>query len=321
MDRLQTKIHALHLSCRTETAYMDWIYRYIIFHKNRSPEEMGEQEIAAFLSFLANDCHVSAASQHQALQAITFLYKQVFEKPIEKINFVSTQRNGQIPGVLSRNEVQEVLKHLEGETWLMAALLYGCGLQVHECLALRIKDLDFENSEIIVENSNQEKFRRIRLPEKIIERLRKQVDLIRSPFYTVCTDGSAESMIPQSLADQYLFPGDKPLRKLGGEPSGRKHRSVSFLQKALKQAGERVGISKHVCCSMLRHSFAVHLFEEGYDIRIIQKLLGHSDVRTTMIYTHLAQQKITGVKSPLDNLILSGVSEFEQARNFDSVWV
>ena len=278
------------------------------------PAILGEVEVAQFLSFLANEGQVAAATQNQALNALVFLYKVVLERPLEEISGVIRAKKPQrLPVVLSRSEVTALLKQLEGEYWLMASLLYGSGLRVMECVRLRIKDVEFSQRVIIVRDGKGEKDRVTMLPDPLIPHLKTQIEQARMLHQRDLELGFGAVYLPYALEQkypaahketgwQYVFPS----RKRSSDPrSGierRHHIHVNAVQKAVKQAVRQSSIEKPASCHSLRHSFATHLLENGYDIRTVQELLGHKDVRTTQIYTHILNRGGNAVRSPLIDL-------------------
>ncbi len=312
LERVKLAIRRRHYSYRTEQAYIHWIRRYIFFHGKRHPDEMGEPEVAAFLTHLAVARRVSAATQNQALNAILFLYKQVLERDIGLIQGVTrAKRSERLPVVLTRAEVHAVLQRMHGREWLMASLLYGCGLRVMECVRLRVKDLDFGYRQILVRDSKGKKDRAVPMPQSLIAALQAQLQWARKIHENDLADGFGEVSLPCALHRkypnaacewgwQYLFPASARARDPYSGRWKRHHIDESVLQRALHKAAMEADLSKRVSCHTLRHSFATHLLMAGQDIRTIQELLGHADVRTTMIYTHVLGKGAQGVSSPLD---------------------
>jgi integron integrase len=305
-------IRARHYSSSTERAYVGWIKRYIFFHQKRHPVEMGEAEIRAFLADLATRRRVSASTQNQALSAILFLYRDVLDRDLAWVDgVVRPRRPVRLPVVLTREEVQATLSHLQGTPWLMAALLYGAGLRLLECCRLRVKDVDFARREILVRNGKGQKDRVTMLPAVVRGPLASHLDRVRTRHAMDLRDGMGTVELPDALATKYsgaarewgwqwVFPASRPhVDKETGEHR-RHHLHESVLQRAVKEAVRRAGIPKPASCHSLRHAFATHLLEAGYDIRTIQELLGHRDVATTMIYTHVLNRGGRGVRSPLD---------------------
>jgi len=312
LEEVRHIIRAKHYRYSTEKSYVNWIYRYLFFYDEQHPKNMGEKEISKFLTFLAVERKVSAASQNQALNAISFLYKAVLKSPLKHLSYKHCTVHKTAPVVLSRKEVKRVLAQLEGEARLMARLLYGCGIRLIECMELRIKDVNFDLKEIIVRDSAGTNSRQTLLPTSLIEPLQLQIrkaqlkfqeNLYINNFYGTSMPEVIEhkAMItPKDIGWQYVFPA----KKLGIDPQSNKlvqnHRHESFLQKAVKAAIKKVMINKNASCHTMRHSFATHLLEDGYDIRTVQKLLGHKDVRTTMRYNHVLKSHKLNVRSPID---------------------
>lgn len=313
LDQVRNLIEMKHMSRRTATAYVYWIKRFILFHNKRHPAELGSGEIAAFLSHLATSRRVAASTQNQALNAIAFLYTQVLkQQPGDFSQFVRAKRPKRLPMVLTRKEVEEVLARLEGIHWLMAGLLYGSGLRLLECVRLRIKDIDFGYGQILVRDAKGEKDRVTVLPDRLHEPLKRQIDRARAVHQEDLAAGFGEVALPYALRRkypnaarewcwQYVFPASRRYFDRTARNQRRHHLHESVLQRAIKQAVRRAGISKPASCHTLRHCFATHLLEDGYDIRTVQELLGHRDVRTTMIYTHVLNRNRHAVRSPLDS--------------------
>jgi len=315
LDQVAAKARMLHYSIRTEQAYIDWIRRFILFHNKKHPREMGAPEIEAFLSHLASERNVTASTQNQAFAALLFLYQKVLQIELPRIHALRAQRPERLPVVLSVEEVRSLLAALDGIDRLMAELLYGAGLRLLECCRLRIKDVDFDRRQLIVREGKGDKDRAVPLPERTIPSLRQQIERVQKLHRRDLSQGNGRVWLPNALsvkfpgADrelrwQYLFPSSR----LSVDPRGtdgilrRHHRHESLLQKRIHQAALTVGLTKKVSCHTLRHSFATHLLEAGHDIRTVQELLGHADVSTTMIYTHVLQRGACGVQSPLDRL-------------------
>jgi integron integrase len=313
LDEVRETTRRLHFSIRTEDAYVLWIRRFILFHGKRHPLEMGEPEVVAFLTHLAVHEDVAASTQNQALAALLFLYKVVLERPLEWVGdqAVRAKRPERLPVVFSREEARAVLAQLRGEAWLAASLLYGSGLRLLECLRLRVKDVDFGRNHLLVRDGKGQKDRATVLPTVLVEPLRRQVEHVGALHARDLREGFGRVHLPHALAEkypeadrrlgwQYLFPA----RRRGADPrSGvvrRHHLAESSLQKAVKRAVAAAGLVKNAGCHTFRHSFATHLLEAGADIRTVQELLGHSDVRTTMIDTHVLKAGPLGVVSPLD---------------------
>jgi len=312
LDKVRLEIRTRHYSTRTEEAYLFWIKDFILFHK-RHPSQMGAPQLSAFLSHLAVKRNVSASTQNQALSALLFLYREVLEQPLEWVEGVErAKRPARLPVVFTREEVQAVLLHLDGMKWLMANLLYGSGLRLMECVRLRVKDVDFSQHQIIVRDGKGGKDRVTMLPVKIIEPLTLHLARVRALHERDVKEGFGRVYLPYALARkyrgadrewcwQYVFPArHRSVDPRTGQEQ-RHHIAESLLQKGVKGAIRAAGVNKAGSCHSLRHSFATHLLEDGYDIRTIQELLGHSDVKTTMIYTHVLNRGGKGVKSPLDS--------------------
>ena len=312
LDQVRETLRLKHYSYRTEQAYVDWIKRFILFHKKRHPNEMGSAEIEAFLTHLAVDANVAASTQNQAYSALLFLYREVLHKEISfPLEALRAKKPKRLPTVLNREEVQHVLAHLSGIYLLMARLLYGSGLRLMECLRLRVKDLDFHYRTITVRDAKGEQERITILPESLIEPLQDHLRIVKRTHAEDLAKGYGAVYLPYALERkypnankewgwQYVFPANR----LSVDPHNgivrRHHLDESGLQKAIRQAACLAGISKPVSPHTLRHSFATHLLEDGYDIRTVQELLGHKDVKTTMIYTHVLQRGAKAVRSPLD---------------------
>ena len=315
LDRLRAAVRARHYSLRTEEAYVAWVRRYVVFHGKRHPDELGEAEINVFLTDLAVSRKVSASTQNQALSALLFLYRDVLGKSVESLgDVVRARRPAHLPVVLTAAEVKAVLSRLEGDARLVATLLYGSGMRLMEALRLRVKEVDFALNQILVRDGKGQKDRRTMLPASLAEPLRQHLVNVKSLHDADLKSGLGETWLPDALAQkypaasrqwawQYVFPAPGLSTDPRTGKSGRHHLHESTVQKAVKEAVRKAGIAKPASCHTLRHSFATHLLEGGYDIRTIQELLGHRDVGTTMIYTHVLNQAGgRGVRSPLDAL-------------------
>lgn len=311
LDEMSETLRSRHYSNRTEETYLDWVRRYILFHKKRHPLEMGAEEIRAFLIHLATERTVAASTQNQALSAILFLYREVLQKEIEPILLSAAKRPERLPTVLSREEVIRIIDRMNGLNKLMAQVLYGSGLRLMECLRLRVKDVDFEYKTLTVRDGKGEKDRVTPLPDSIIPDLRRQIERVRLLHEEDLSAGFGEVYLPtalenkypnasRELAWQYLFPSPKRSLDPRSGRERRHHMDESGLQRTIKESTQKAGIQKRVSPHTFRHSFATHLLQNGYDIRTVQELLGHKDVRTTMIYTHVIQRGGMAVKSPLD---------------------
>lgn len=312
LELVKEEIRRRHYSIRTEESYTHWIKRYILFHKKRHPEELREKEISSFLTHLVMDCNVSVSTQKLALNAIVFLYRQVLKLDLDdSINAVKSNKSRKLPVVLTQEETARLLSAITGTNQLMAKLLYGCGMRLMECVRLRVKDIDFEYGQIIVRDGKGSKDRRTMLPDSIKEQLKERLSLVKMIHEKDLEEGYGSVYLPNALEKkypnaarewkwQYVFPSKSLSKDPRSAKTRRHHIDESSLQKAVKKASNMARIMKKVSCHTLRHSFATHLLEEGYDIRNIQELLGHENVSTTMIYTHVLSKGGRGVKSPLD---------------------
>jgi len=314
LDQLVAALRVRHYSIRTEAAYRRWAKRFILFHGKRHPNELGAAEITAFLNHLAVARNVAASTQNQALNALIFLYRHILEKDVKELEgLVRAKRPKRLPVVLTRREVKAVTAQLECIHRLMAVLLYGTGMRIMECLRLRVQDIDFERREITIRDGKGNKDRRTMLPKAVAEDLREhlrsvrklhQQDLARG-FGRVWLPYALERKYPNAAADwrwQYVFPASKMSVDPRSGVTRRHHPDPSVLQREVKAAVDRAGIRKAATCHTLRHSFATHLLEDGQDIRTVQELLGHKDVKTTEIYTHVLNRGPRGVRSPADRL-------------------
>ena len=313
--QVREAIRTRNYSYRTEEAYVQWIRRFIYFSARRHPLELGAPEVTAFLSHLARERDVAAATQNQALSALLFLYKEVLQRPLPWLDDLQrAKRPARLPTVLSPAEVRRLLAAMRGTKWLMASLLYGAGLRLTECLKLRVKDVDFEYRQIVVRDGKGAKDRVTMLPRSTLEPLRHQLAVAKALHDGDVAAGYGEVELPHALARKYprapcewawqfVFPS----HKLSTDPrSGvirRHHLYENYLTRGVKDAARAARIDKPVSCHTLRHSFATHLLAAGYDIRTVQELLGHADVSTTMIYTHVLNKGGRGVDSPLDTAV------------------
>lgn len=312
LEQVRMAVRTRHYSIRTEEAYIRWIREYILFFDKCHPAELGAKEISAFLSHLAVERNVAASTQNQALSALLFLYREVLALPIGWVDDVErAKRPKRLPVVFTREEVKAVLGHLRAEMWLMASLLYGSGLRLMECVRLRVKDVDFVQFQITVREGKGDKDRITMLPQTLAGPLQRQLERAKALHEMDVREGLGRVHLPYALARkypnadrewgwQYVFPASRRAVDPRSGREQRHHLAETALQKAVKAAVRIAGINKPGSCHTLRHSFATHLLEAGYDIRTIQELLGHSDVQTTMIYTHVLNRGGKGVKSPLE---------------------
>jgi len=314
LEQVHEAIRRLHYSSRTEETYVHWIKRFIYWSGKRHPAVLGESEVSAFLSHLATERNVAAATQNQALAALLFLYKQVLGRDLGWFDdLVRAKRPVRLPVVLTHGEVAALLAQLRGAHWLMASLLYGAGLRLMECLRLRVKDVDIAYRQILVRDGKGGKDRVTMLPESAVQPLHAQLGEAKRLHLIDLRDGFGEVHLPYALARkypragfewgwQYIFPSGKRSADPDDDVIRRHHPDDSVLARALKEARRAAGIAKPISAHTLRHSFATHLLQSGSDIRTVQELLGHSDVSTTMIYTHVLNRGGRGVRSPLDRL-------------------
>ena len=312
LDQVRDRIRTRHLSYRTEKTYLYWIRRFIRFHKMRHPREMEATEIEEFLTSLAVVNKVSAATQNQALAGVLFLYRVVLEIDLPWLaNVVRAKLPQHLPVVLTRQEVQKVIAHLRGTEWLIASLLYGSGMRVTECLQLRVKDLDLVRREILIRDAKGQKDRVTVLPEALVPPLRDHLARVRTLYDTDRRADLPGVSLPYALRRKYpnaatswvwqwVFPARTFCRDVYSGEMVRFHLQPQNIQRSVKFAVHAAGIEKPASCHTFRHCFATHLLEDGYDIRTVQELLGHADVKTTMIYTHVLNRGGRGVKSPLD---------------------
>ncbi len=314
LDQVRDAINRRNYSYRTEETYVHWIKRFIYFSARRHPATLGAAEVTGFLSHLARERGVAAATQNQALSALLFLYKEVLGQPLPWLDELDrAKRPVRVPAVLTRDEAHCLLSKMHGVKWLMASLLYGAGLRLRECLKLRVKDVDFDYRQIVVRDGKGAKDRRTMLPESVLEPLQRHLVYAKTLHEADIEAGCGDVELPHGRARKYprapyewawkfVFPS----HKLSTDPRTgvirRHHVYENYVIRGVKDAVRAAGIAKHVSCHTLRHSFATHLLEAGYDIRTVQELLGHSDVSTTMIYTHVLNKGGRGVRSPLDHL-------------------
>ena len=316
LDQIRATLRLHHYSKRTESSYSDWIRRFILFHGKRHPLDMGAEEVTAFLTHLAAEKNVAASTQNQALSALLFLYRMVLEVKLPWVDgFERVQRPPKVPVVFTKEEARAVLARLTGSARLMAHLLYGSGLRVMECMRLRIKDVDLGYLQITIREGKGGRDRLTMIPVNLADPLRQQIEKAARIHAEDVSAGAGEVYLPHALVRkapgmarelgwQYLFPAAKRSLwqgELGGTArEGRHHIDESYVQRAVKKAVREAGVNKAASCHTFRHSFATHLLENGYDIRTVQELLGHKDVSTTMIYTHVLNKPGIGVRSPLD---------------------
>ncbi|MDO8813161.1 MAG: integron integrase [Gallionella sp.] len=312
IEQVVARLRVKHYSLRTEKAYVDWIKRYIWFHGKRHPQEMGAVEVEAFLSYLAVERSVAASTQNQAKSALLFLYKEVLQIELPWLdNITQAKAPKRLPVVMTEKEVQSVLARMDGSVWLIASLLYGSGLRIMECLRLRVKDVGFARCEILVREGKGFKDRVTILPSSLVQLLKQHLERVKVLHGEDLTKGFGDVYMPMALEKKYPSAGKSwgwqyifPSRNFSTDPrSGvvrRHHADEKAIQRSMKKAVTAAGITKLATPHTLRHSFATHLLQSGYDIRTVQELLGHSDVSTTMIYTHVLNKGGKGVISPLD---------------------
>jgi len=314
IDRARVALSVRHYSARTVEAYLGWIRRFVRFHGRRHPGEMGAEHVAAFLSHLAMKDGVSSATQNQALAALVFLYGEVLGKSLEAIAGVVRGRAAvRLPVVMTREEVARVLAELAGVWRLMASFMYGSGLRLSECVGLRVKDVDLGAGYVMVRRAKGEKDRVAPLPKSLVASIQAHLAWVRSTHEADLARGAGFVELPGALRSkfpsaarewgwQWVFPAGRTYVESETGERRRHHQHETALQRAVRAAVQRSGVAKQVSCHTFRHSFATHLLESGYDIRTIQKLLGHRDLRTTMVYTHVLERGPLGVRSPLDVL-------------------
>ncbi len=314
LDQVRNALRTRHYSPRTESTYVEWIRRYILYHQKRHPRDMGEHEVNAFLSMLATRDRVSASTQNQALSALLFLYRDVLDQDLPWLeDVVRAKKPRTLPVVLSRDEVRALLAQLHGTSRLMAMLLYGAGLRLMECHRLRVKDVDPQRHQITVRIGKGKKDRTTMLPEIAAGELAGHLESTRQQHAQDLTRNGGWVELPEALHRKYpnagrtwpwqwVFPATRQYYHRETRQRRRHHRHESVLQRDVHQALRTAGIAKHAGCHTLRHSFATHLLEDGYDIRTLQELLGHRDLNTTMIYTHVLNRGWGGVRSPMDRL-------------------
>jgi integron integrase len=315
LQRVSLAISTRHYSPKTEEAYLHWIKQFIYYHQKKHPKEMGEIHINEFLTHLATEKKVSASTQNQALAALLFLYKNVLDialNPIE--SFIRAKKPKRLPTVLSTEEIRILLNQLSGDKWIIASLLYGSGMRLMECLQLRIQDFDFARNTLIIHHGKGGKDRFATLPRSVQAPLKKHLEKVQEIHTQDLAAGWGKTLLPHSISNKnttlathwpwkWAFPQTHRWSNTETKAQGRHHLDPSLIQKAIKEASTLAGISKRVSCHTLRHSYAAHLLESGVDIRTIQQLLGHQDIKTTMIYIHAQTQGPLGIQSPMDALL------------------
>ena len=313
LDRIHDTLRVKQYSNKTEQAYLNWIKQYILFHDKKHPQDMGASEVETFLTYLAVDRKVAASTQNQALSALLFLYREVLQIPIKTgFQFVGAKRPKHLPVVLTKSEIQQIFVRLSGNIKLIVQLLYGSGLRVNEAVRLRVKDVDFEQRQIIVRDGKGAQDRVSMLPESILEQLKSHLVNVEDIYQQDLRNGNGRVYLPYALARkypnaerewiwQYVFPSKILSRSKADGIIRRHHISPATVQKAVRSAATAAKIHKHATPHSFRHSFATHLLEAGYDIRTVQELLGHKNVKTTMIYTHVLNRGPKVVRSPLDS--------------------
>jgi integron integrase len=312
LEQVRDSIRLKHYSIRTEKTYITWIKWYIFFHHTRHHLEMGAAEIEAFLTHLAVQCRVAASTQNQALSALLFLYRDVLKKPLDlPIKAIRARQPQRLPTVLTKEETLQVITHLPGTYQLMAGLLYGSGLRLMECLRLRVKDFDFAQHQIIVRDGKGMQDRLTMLPVSLVAPLHEQLSRVKQVHVRDLAKGYGSAYLPfaperkfpkasRAWIWQYAFPLDRLSRDPRSGVIRRHHANESGLQRAVSHTARLIGLNKRVSCHTFRHSFATHLLQQGYDIRAVQELLGHKNVKTTLIYTHVLNRGRLAVRSPLD---------------------
>ena len=314
LAQLRDAIRVRHYSRRTEEAYVWWVRRYVQFCGVRHPRELGPVDVTRFLSSLAIDRHVSASTQNQALSALVFLYAEVLQLPVGWLEaLVRAKRPARVPVVLTKEEVRQVLERVPGVSWVVAALLYGTGMRLLEALQLRVKDVDFAANEITIRGGKGDRDRVTMLPERLKGPLLHHLAEVRRQHELDCAEGTGWVELPGALGVKYpaagrewgwqwVFPASRLYEDRHSGQRRRHHLHETVVQRAFREAVRATGMAKRASCHTLRHSFATHLLEAGYDIRTVQELLGHSDLKTTMIYTHVLRRGGMGVRSPADTL-------------------
>ena len=314
LQQVRNAVRTKGYSSRTEKTYVHWVRRFVLFHSRRHPITMGDAEIREFLTHLAVDCHIAPATQNQALAAILFLFNRVLRKQVGFVEgVVRSKASRKLPVVLAPEEVRRILDGMAGPSRVCAVLMYGSGLRVLEVASLRVKDVDFARKQITVRSGKGDKYRRVPLPESLAPALRLQLRKVEKQFAHDLGAGLRGAAIPGALLNKYpnadrelgwqfVFPAQRVYTEAKTGAQRRHHYHPSAIQRAFATAVRAARITKRATCHSLRHSFATHLLEAGTDIRTIQELLGHSDLRTTMIYTHVLNRGAMGVRSPADRL-------------------
>jgi len=315
LDQVKQAIRVRHYSYRTEQSYVMWVKQYIRFHNIQHPQNLDESDVSKFLTHLAINRRVAPSTQNQALNALVFLYRYVLESPLQEIKQVKRASGKQkLPVVLNQNEIRTLLKHLPHPHWLLAALMYGSGLRLMEVLRLRVKDFDFQYRAIRVMQGKGRKDRIVTLPDNLISHIKQQIEYSRMIHNKDIDDGFGKTILPYALDRKYpnaatsiewqfVFPGKNRSKHPQSNQVSRYHIHEQTLQRAIKNALRKAGINKTASSHSLRHSFATHLLERGADIRTVQEQLGHSDIRTTQIYTHVLQRGAGAVISPLNGIL------------------
>jgi len=315
LQQVAGAIRVRHYSIRTEKSYVDWIRRFINFNAKHHPKDMGEKEVSAFLTHLAVNRNVAAATQNQALNALVFLYREVLERPLSNLHgIVRAKKPQRLPVVLTRNEVAKILSQLDGAYWLIGCLQYGSGLRLIESMRLRVMDIDFDHRAIFVRNGKGGKDRLVTLADELTVPLKRHLESIQTIFERDVTAGFGRVYLPHALSRkypnagrewkwQYVFPASRRSIDPRSGIERRHHLDASCMQKAVASAVRKSNINKKATCHTLRHSFATHLLERGMDIRTVQEQLGHKDIRTTQIYTHVIKRGGNAVRSPLGDIL------------------
>lgn len=312
--QIREEIRRRNYSYRTEQSYIGWIVRYIKYHGTRHPDTLGETHISDFLNYLANNLNVAASTQNQALSALVFLYKQVLG--IDKLqldNLIRAKKPEKLPVVLTKKEVSELLEHIQPEAFLPCLLLYGAGLRVSECLRLRVQDVDLDYKQLWVRSGKGNKDRVTMLPEKAVQLIKEQLLKVKTLHIADLNNGYGAALLPNALVKkypgenrqfrwQYLFPSSRIAKDPRSGLEHRHHLSDTWVNKKIRKATVKTSIDKKITAHTLRHSFATHLLQNGYDIRTVQELLGHKNLKTTMIYTHVLDRGGNYIKSPVDVL-------------------